>query len=376
MIIRPLPRQEPARAGLPRIGPIFIHIFSLSHSMTTRADTDPSPACAPASLECDGVLRLTHWGVIRARGADATKFLQGQLTNDFGLLGLSQARLAGYCSPKGRMLASFVGFKLAHDDVLLACHRDLLPTTLKRLSMFVMRAQCKLSDATDVFDVYGLAGSTADQWASTVQLGPATWDKAALPAATASTKSTPGSDTPPGALVRLPSAGAGAQATTRLLACVPAAASLPLPLSTTQPALGAGQWDWLEVQSGVAMVGLPLVEAFVPQMLNYESVGGVNFKKGCYPGQEVVARSQYRGTLKRRTYRVAADAPLSVGQDVFHSSDAEQPCGTVVAASSIGNAALVSMQTSAAESGTLTAGSPAGAALHLQTLPYALLADI
>ena len=376
MIIRPLPRQEPARAGLPRIGPIFIHIFSLSHSMTTRADTDPSPACSPDSLECDGVLRLTHWGVIRARGADATKFLQGQLTNDFGLLGLSQARLAGYCSPKGRMLASFVGFKLAHDDVLLACHRDLLPTTLKRLSMFVMRAQCKLSDATDVFNVYGLAGSTADQWASTVQLGPATWDKAALPAATASTESAPGSDTPPGALVRLPSAGAGAQATTRLLACVPAAASLPPPLSTTQPALGAAQWDWLEVQSGVAMVGLPLVEAFVPQMLNYESVGGVNFKKGCYPGQEVVARSQYRGTLKRRTYRVAADAPLSVGQDVFHSSDAEQPCGTVVAASSIGNAALVSMQTSAAESGTLTAGSPAGAALHLQTLPYALLADI
>ena len=73
---------------------------------------------------------------------------------------------------------------------------------------------------------------------------------------------------------------------------------------------------------------------------------------------------------------MAADAPLSVGQDVFHSSDAEQPCGTVVAASSIGNAALVSMQTSAAESGTLTAGSPAGAAMHLQTLPYALLADI
>lgn len=336
--------------------------------MNACADDSTLPACVPVCPTCDGVHRLSQWGVIRACGADAIKFLQGQLTNDFALLGLAQARLAGYCSPKGRMLASFVGFKLAHDDVLLACHRDLLPATLKRLAMFVMRAQCKLSDASDAFELWGVSGSTADRWASAAQLGQATWEKAALP-----TMQTSVTEANPGALVRLPSAGTGQQAISRLLACVPAGAE---PFSPLQPTLGQAEWDWLEVQSGVAMVSLPLVEAFVPQMLNYESVGGVNFKKGCYPGQEVVARSQYRGTLKRRTYRVAATEPLAVGQDVFHSRDDQQPCGTVVAASSLGNAALVAMQTSATEEGTLTAGSPHGAVLYLKTLPYALLADV
>jgi hypothetical protein len=105
----------------------------------------------------------------------------------------------------------------------------------------------------------------------------------------------------------------------------------------------------------------------------------VNFKKGCYPGQEVVARSQYRGTLKRRAFIVQGDAPLTVGQEVFHASDAAQPCGTVVAAAANpagGWNAIVSMQTSATEGGALTAGSAQGPALTLLPLPYALLADV
>jgi folate-binding Fe-S cluster repair protein YgfZ len=108
-------------------------------------------------------------------------------------------------------------------------------------------------------------------------------------------------------------------------------------------------------------------------------VGGVNFKKGCYPGQEVVARSQFRGTLKRRAFLVASDAAPSVGQDVFHSSDAEQPCGTVAAAAANpagGWNAVVSMQTSAAAGGTLHAGSVTGPQLQLLPLPYPLLDDI
>jgi len=143
------------------------------------------------------------------------------------------------------------------------------------------------------------------------------------------------------------------------------------------PLLDSAHWHWLEVMSGVAMVTQPVFEAFVPQMLNYESVGGVNFKKGCYPGQEVVARSQFRGTLKRRAYVVQADTPLAVGQAVFHSSDTEQPCGTVAAAApcpSGGWHAVVSMQTRAAEAGTLQAEN--GPALTLLPLPYPLLADI
>ena len=100
--------------------------------------------------------------MIRARGADATKFLQGQLTNDFAAMGLSQARLAGFCSAKGRLQASFVVWKLANDDVLLACSASVLPATLKRLSMFVLRAQCKLSDASaEVAPLHGLVGAAA-----------------------------------------------------------------------------------------------------------------------------------------------------------------------------------------------------------------------
>src|SRR3990167_7085923 len=105
-----------------------------------------------------GAPPLPQLGVIRAQGEDAAKFLHGQLTQDFSLLGLSEARLAGLCSAKGRMLASFVGFKRAHDDILLVCSRDVLAATLKRLSMFVLRAKVKLVDASDAFQIWGLAG--------------------------------------------------------------------------------------------------------------------------------------------------------------------------------------------------------------------------
>jgi folate-binding protein YgfZ len=130
------------------------------------------------------------------------------------------------------------------------------------------------------------------------------------------------------------------------------------------------------------MITLPIFEAFVPQMLNYESVGGVNFKKGCYPGQEIVARSQFRGTLKRRAYLVHTAAAPTPGQEVFHASDTTQPCGLVAAAAanpSGGFDAIVSMQTSAAATsaqGELTLGTATGAALKLLPLPYALLEDI
>lgn len=310
--------------------------------MQTTPTDAPLPSAAAAITA-----PLPGLGVIRAQGEEAAKFLHGQLTNDFSLLGLSEARLAGFCSPKGRLLASFVGFKRAHDDILLVCSRDLLPAVLKRLSMFVLRAKLKLSDASEAFQVRGLAGTDA---------AAAPWRK---------TDGTDGSHT----ITLHPAAGQG-----RALWIAPAETTAP-----ALPALSDARWDWLEVMSGVARVSQPVVEAFVPQMLNHESVGGVNFKKGCYPGQEVVARSQFRGTLKRRAYLVAADAPLAAGQDVFHSSDAEQPCGTVALAAAHpdgGWNAIVSMQTSAAAGGSLHAGSAAGPQLTLLPLPYALLEDI
>jgi folate-binding protein YgfZ len=133
------------------------------------------------------------------------------------------------------------------------------------------------------------------------------------------------------------------------------------------------------VRSGIATVTAPIVEAFVPQMLNYESVGGVNFKKGCYPGQEVVARSQFRGTLKRRAFLVHSDSPMAAGQEVFAQGDDAQPCGLVAQAAASpagGFDAIVSGQVAAIESSRLTLGSATGPVLALDRLPYPLLADI
>ena len=124
------------------------------HGMSTTT----IPNSTPQGLATRGVAPLSHLGVIRVEGEEAAKFLQGQLTQDFALLGLSEARLAAFCSAKGRMQASFVGFKRSHDEILLVCSRDLLAATLKRLSMFVLRAKARLSDASDAFAVFGLVG--------------------------------------------------------------------------------------------------------------------------------------------------------------------------------------------------------------------------
>ncbi len=304
----------------------------------------------PSANAQHGVALLPRFGVIRAQGEEAAKFLHSQLTNDFSLLGLSEARLAGFCSAKGRLLASFIGFKRSHDEILLICSADLLPATLKRLSMFVLRAKARLSDASAEFQLRGLAGDAVPT---------------ALPAAPWSKLDTDGAQ-----VVRL----YPADSTARALWVAPAGVEPP-----SGPALDSVAWDWLDVVAGVPLLSQPVVEAFVPQMVNMESVGGVNFKKGCYPGQEVVARSQFRGTLKRRAYPVRGDAPMAAGQEVFHDSDPSQPCGTVVAAAASpagGWAAMVSMQTSAAEGGALHLGAADGPLLTLQPLPYPLLADV
>ena len=300
----------------------------------------------------NGVIALPDLGIIRVEGDDAASFLQGQLTQDFALLGLSEARLAAFCTAKGRMQASFVAFKRGHTDILLVTSRDILAPTLKRLSMFVLRAKAKLRDATAEFDVYGVAGESA------VDLGPQArepWAKGERGNAS---------------VVRLYPADGQA----RSLWVAPKGEAAP-----PGPALGYGLWQWGEVRSGIAAITAPIVEAFVPQMLNYESVGGVNFKKGCYPGQEVVARSQFRGTLKRRAWLAHCASALQAGQELFHASDASQPCGLVAqAAASPGGGwdAIVSIQIASSHGGGLTVGGPAGAELSLQPPPYPLLADV
>jgi tRNA-modifying protein YgfZ len=297
----------------------------------------------------NGIAPLSHLGVIRVEGEDAARFLHGQLTQDFALLGMDQARLAAFLSAKGRMQATFIGFKRSAGDILLVCSRDLLPPTLKRLSMFVLRSKARLTDATADFALYGLAGDVVPGG------GQPAWTKADVGAAS---------------VVHL----YPADGRPRALWVAPAGEPAP-----AGPAMEPALWLWSEVRSGVATLTTPVVEAFVPQMLNYESVGGVNFKKGCYPGQEVVARSQFRGTLKRRTYIAHAPADVAVGAEVFAVPDLEQPCGTVVQAAPApggGTDALVSLQIAAAQGGALQVGNVQGVPLALAPLPYELLADI
>ena len=300
----------------------------------------------------NGVTPLTHLGVIKVEGAEAAKFLHGQLTQDFELLGHNEARLAAFCSAKGRMQASFYGFKRSPTEILLICQRDILAPTLKRLSMFVMRAKAKLTDASEEFALYGLAGSAIESLAS--QPLPA-WSRVDVGEKNLMTLYT-------------------ADGVQRALLVSPISEPSP-----EGPLLSPQAWAWGEVRSGVALISAPVVEAFVPQMLNYESVGGVNFKKGCYPGQEVVARSQFRGTLKRRAYLLHAEVEMIAGQEIFQALDAEQACGTVVQAAPSptgGCDAIASMQVSAFEAGGLHLGSATGAALIASPPPYPLLSDI
>ena len=302
-----------------------------------------------------GVSSLPMLGVIQAQGEDASNFLHNQLSNDVLLLPVGQSRLAAFCSAKGRMQASFIVIKTAPDTVLLVLSQDLLAQTLKRLSMFVLRAKVKMSDATSLWQLRGLLGKhavaeagDAAPWQTRVQDGAHT--VALYPAVL--------SDSPIPRALWIAPAGHN----------LPAGADLP-----------AEVWQWAEVMSGVTLVNQPVFEAFVPQMLNYESVGGVNFKKGCYPGQEVVARSQFRGTLKRRLALVHSPVLMSAGQEVFTPEDAEQACATVVLGAARPNGegfdALVSGTLESMQTGWHLDKTD-GQALDFLPLPYPLLDDI
>jgi folate-binding protein YgfZ len=305
-----------------------------------------------SEISIDGVCTLTDRGVIRASGVDAASFLQGQLTNDVASLDAGSARLAGFCSAKGRLQASFVVLRPASDEFLLVCASDILAATLKRLSMFVLRAKCKLSDASGEVALFGIAGQTAA--ATLADLG--VWHARAQGETT---------------VVRLPDA-AGVR---RALLADRAAGAHALPAG---PAMSAPSWSWLEVESGIVTIEAATVDRFVPQMVNFELVGGVDFHKGCYPGQEVVARSQYRGTSKRRALLFDCDAVPRAGQDVFAGNAAGEPAGTVANAaphpSRQGGSALVEVRL-AAVGEDLRLGAVDGPALRRRELPYAVPID-
>jgi len=306
------------------------------------------------------VAPLNDLGLISLTGEEAASFLHNQITNDVEKLGLADVRLAGYCTPKGRLLATFLMWKDA-EQIVLQLPRPLQPAIQKRLQMFVLRAKAKLADISEQRVTLSLGGNAAatvlQQWFP--QLPAQSYGK---------------TDNEYGTLLRVADSR-GAPRFQWITSEEQAIAAWPV-LTQELTAADAQAWRLSDIYAGVPTITQPTQEQFVPQMINFELIGGVNFKKGCYPGQEIVARSQYLGKLKRRSVlALVAAGQVAAGTEVFSSADPGQPCGMVVNAEPAGAgnfACLVEIKLAAAESGSIHLGSVDGPALQLQTLPYEL----
>ena len=316
-------------------------------------------ALGASDLVAGFVAAVTSHGLIAVTGDDAATFLHNQLTNDVEHLGSDQARLAGYCSPKGRLQATFLVWRSA-ESIILQLPRALQAPLQKRLSMFVLRAKAKLADVTHAHAVLGFGGAASGSVLQAMF--------GALPAAPYSKI-----EHELGTLIRL----ADALGTPRYQwLTTPEQAQLAWPKLAAQltPA-GADAWQLAAIHAGVPDITANTQDQFVPQMVNFELLGGVNFKKGCYPGQEIVARSQYLGKLKRRAALAGIDAAAQAGDEVFAVTDPGQPCGMVVNAAPNGSGgvdALVEIKLAALADSDIRLGSAAGPVLRFLPMPYPL----
>jgi folate-binding protein YgfZ len=306
----------------------------------------------------DFVAPLTDLGIIAWSGEEAAHFLHNQLTNDVESLDTQGARLAGYCSPKGRLLATMLYWR-SDNHIMLQLPRQIQAAVQKRLQMFVLRAKAKSRDASEEFVMLGLAGHAARTALQTwfPQLPSAAYDKC---------------DTAAGTLICLPTSN---EAPRYQWVTSPATAMEAWPVLTQHlRATGPQAWRLADIHVGIPTVTQQTQEQFVPQMINFELIGGVNFKKGCYPGQEIVARSQYLGKLKRRMLLASVDsAQVLPGTEVFAANDPVQPCGMVVNAESneLGMTdCLVEVKLGALENTTVHLGSVNGMPLAFKPLPY------
>ncbi len=317
-------------------------------------------ALGPVTPEAGFFAALLDFGLIAVSGDDAASFLHSQLTNDVQTLDESGARLAGYCTAKGRLLATMLIWRNGN-EIMLMLPRELLAALQKRLQMFVLRAKVKLRDASADYAILGLAGSF-----QAPALGAYLPEPGKLPYAK--------EDSEGGSLIRLPDAD-GVPRSLWIAEPAQAIAAWPVLAEKLRPASPAA-WRLSEIEAAIPWVLQTTQEKFVPQMINFEVIGGVNFKKGCYPGQEIVARSQYLGKLKRRMLpaRVSAEH-VAAGMDVFAENDPEQPCGMIVNAerSTDGETdCLVEIKFAVVADTVIHLGAADGPALRFLPLPYAL----
>ncbi len=298
--------------------------------------------------------QLTQYGLLAVSGEDARAFLHAQLSNDVEHLPTDTARRAGYCSPKGRLLASLL--VVPHPDgFLLQVAADIAPAIAKRLSMYVLRSKVKVADASGTWSQFGVWGEGA-----TALLRRAGFETPGGPLQVATSAQ--------GMVVML--------ADERCLVLAPSSAEAELTVRFTR--VDPQAWALGDVRAGLPLITLPTQDQFVPQMANFEVIGGIDFKKGCYPGQEIVARTQYLGKLKRRMYRGAIDAPGSLvpapGQDLYGAEP--QPIGMIVNVASRpegGFEMLAVLQSSSVEAGTpIRVGAADGPSARMMPLPYAI----
>lgn len=306
---------------------------------------------------------LSHYGLISVFGEDAGSFLQGQFTNDIRAVDAAHSQLSGYCSAKGRLLALFRIFYVG-DSYYLCLPEELVETVIKKLRMYVLRARVTVNDARESFVHIGVSGGDAERdLAGAIGELPQQVNEAV--------------QQDQQIVIRVP----GIHPSYEIFTDLERACGLWDRLNVRSAPIGADAWQLLDIQSGVPMIYPSTVEAFVPQMTNLQLVDGVSFKKGCYPGQEIVARTQYLGKLKRRMYKVhiSGDHRPQPGDDVYSSEDAEQSAGNVVSSAPHpdgGFAALAVLKSALADAGSeLHLGSVEGPLLTLQELPYALQTD-
>lgn len=307
------------------------------------------------------VSALNYLSLIQVSGEDAANFLHNQLSNDVEHLPQSEARLAAYCSPKGRMLASLFYWKTS-EGIFLQIPSSIQSAIQKRLQMFVLRAKAKLINVSDDYINLGLGGKAAGpsllRWFPQLPLD--VYAKV---------------DNEAGTLIRVNDAFGHARYQWIVKKGV-FEDKWPV-LQEELQALDASLWRRCEILAGIAQISDKTQEQFVPQMVNFELIGGVNFKKGCYPGQEIVARSQYLGKLKRRmSIASIPSTDVQAAMEVFSARDPGQPCGMIVNAEldrDAGSICLVELKVSDQEAGEIHLGSAEGPKLKFLPLPYPLL---
>ncbi|MFC4159385.1 CAF17-like 4Fe-4S cluster assembly/insertion protein YgfZ [Chitinimonas lacunae] len=306
-----------------------------------------------AALDGVALVPLTHHGLIRFSGEETVAFLHGQLSSDLKKLPQNTIQYSSYSTPKGRMLASFLVLRDGV-DLLLETPRPLLPALQKRLSMFVLRAKTRASDASEERVLLGLAGTRALTLAESVF--------GELPA-----EPMRGKPIDAGMLWRLGGDRIELVLTPELAPTI----WQRLTEAGATPA-GTAVWNLSDIRTGIVWVVPGNQEEFVPQMANMDLLGAISFNKGCYPGQEIVARTHYLGKLKRRAFRVRANGPIEPGQEVFSTEMQGQPSGRIALAAPADDGhweALVVVQISSTQH-PLHLGSLDGMPLELLDLPY------